>query len=48
MIATATALRGSTVAMNQIMRKARSVILYGSAIGLGLVLCSAWFAAGLA
>ena len=34
--------------MNQIMRKARSVVLYGSAFGLGLVLCSAWFAAGVA
>lgn len=34
--------------MNHIMRKTRSVILYGSAFGLGLVLCTAWFAAGVA
>jgi hypothetical protein len=31
--------------MQTIMRKSRSVILYGSSIALGLVLCKAWFAA---
>ena len=34
--------------MNQVMRKAKSVILYGSAVGVGLIICSAWFARGLA
>ena len=32
--------------MNDIVRKARSVILYGSSVALGLVLCKAWFAIG--
>jgi hypothetical protein len=29
--------------MNDVMRKARSVILYGSSVTLGLTLCKAWF-----
>ena len=31
--------------MNDVLRKARSVILYGSSITLGIVLCKAWFIA---
>ena len=31
--------------MNGVLRKSRSVILYGSSIALGLVLCKAWFIA---
>ena len=29
--------------MNSMSRKAKSVILYGSSITLGLLLCKAWF-----
>ena len=31
--------------MQTIMCKSRSVILYGSSIALGLIVCKAWFAA---
>lgn len=36
---------GETAIMNDVMRKARSVILYGSSIALGLVLAKAWLIA---
>ena len=36
--------RGDTI-MNHALRKSKSVILYGSSIALGLVLCKAWFIA---
>jgi len=29
--------------MHEVLRKARSVILYGSSIMLGLIMCKAWF-----
>lgn len=29
--------------MNDVMRRARSVVLYGSAVALGLIVCKAWF-----
>jgi len=29
--------------MNIVLRKSRSVILYGSSVALGLILCKAWF-----
>ncbi len=31
--------------MNSISRRTKSVILYGSSIALGLILCRAWFLA---
>ncbi len=31
--------------MSHVLRKTRSVILYGSSIALGLMLCTAWFLA---
>lgn len=31
--------------MYDVFRKSRSVIIYGSSIALGLVLCKAWFIA---
>jgi hypothetical protein len=31
--------------MNDALRKTKSVILYGSSIALGLILCKAWFIA---
>jgi hypothetical protein len=36
---------GETQIMYDVFRKAKSVILYGSSITLGLVLCKAWFIA---
>ena len=29
--------------MQNVMRRSRSVILYGSSIALGFILCKAWF-----
>ena len=34
---------GETANMNVVLRKSRSVILYGSSVALGLILCKAWF-----
>lgn len=31
--------------MNALSRRTKSVILYGSSISLGLILCKAWFLA---
>ena len=31
--------------MYGVLRKSRSVILYGSSVALGLILCKAWFIA---
>jgi hypothetical protein len=33
--------------MNTFYTKARSVVLYGSAVALGLILCKAFFLAGM-
>jgi len=34
--------------MTHVIRKAKSVLLYASAVGLGLAICSAYFASNLA
>ena len=34
-----------TAIMNDVLRKSKSVFIYGSSIALGLVLCKAWFIA---
>jgi hypothetical protein len=31
--------------MYDVLKKSRSIILYGSSVALGLVLCKAWFIA---
>jgi len=38
-----TARLGETTIMYDVLRKSRSVILYGSSIALGFILCKAWF-----
>ena len=39
---------GETRAMTRVIKTAKSVFLYGSAIGLGLALCSAYLATAVA